>query len=71
MLYASISFPFFRLLGPASAAEILQLTSTLSNAQSAGGSGPTRVVLAGDNFPVIQRGPDDDLFEELFQVLFL
>ncbi|XP_059143196.1 E3 ubiquitin-protein ligase HUWE1-like isoform X5 [Physella acuta] len=56
-----------RLLGPASAAEILQLTSTLSNAQSAGGSGPTRVVLAGDNFPVIQRGPDDDLFEELFQ----
>ncbi|CAL1528834.1 unnamed protein product [Lymnaea stagnalis] len=56
-----------RLLGPSTAAEILQLTSNLSHVQNAGGSGPTRVVLAGDNLPLIQRGPDDDLFEELFQ----
>ncbi|BFZ10773.1 hypothetical protein BsWGS_13813 [Bradybaena similaris] len=54
-----------RLLGPSTAAEILQLTSSLST-QNSGTTGPTRVVLAGDNLNLIQR-PEDDLFEELFQ----
>ncbi|XP_035825881.1 E3 ubiquitin-protein ligase HUWE1 isoform X3 [Aplysia californica] len=48
-----------RLLGPSTAAEILQLTSTLSG-QNTGDAGATRVVL-----PIIQR-PEEDLLEELF-----
>ncbi|GFO42891.1 E3 ubiquitin-protein ligase huwe1-like [Plakobranchus ocellatus] len=57
-----------RLLGESTAAEILQLTSSFTS-QNPGGIGPTRVLLTGDNIPVIQR-PDDDLFEGLFQEPF-
>ncbi|XP_055882443.1 E3 ubiquitin-protein ligase HUWE1-like isoform X4 [Biomphalaria glabrata] len=56
-----------RLLGPSTAAEILQLTSNLGHVQGAGSSGGPRVVLAGENLPLISRAPDDDLFEEIFQ----
>ncbi|XP_069142505.1 E3 ubiquitin-protein ligase HUWE1-like isoform X2 [Argopecten irradians] len=52
-----------RLLGPATAADVLQLTSTLT---SVAGPTPTRVVLSNDDLRIMSR-PDEDLFEELFQ----
>lgn len=54
-----------RLLGPTTAADILQLTNTLTT--QAGGPTHTRVVLANDDLRIISR-PEEDLFEELFQV---
>ncbi|RUS89503.1 hypothetical protein EGW08_002736 [Elysia chlorotica] len=57
-----------RLLGESTAAEILQLTSSFTS-HNPGSSGPTRVLVTGDNIPVIQR-PEDDLFEGLFQEPF-
>ncbi|XP_046372246.1 E3 ubiquitin-protein ligase HUWE1-like isoform X1 [Haliotis rufescens] len=53
-----------RLLGPTTAADILQLTNTLTT--QAGGPTHTRVVLANDDLRIISR-PEEDLFEELFQ----
>ncbi|XP_033745348.1 E3 ubiquitin-protein ligase HUWE1-like isoform X3 [Pecten maximus] len=52
-----------RLLGPTTAADVLQLTSTLT---SVAGPTPTRVVLSNDDLRIMSR-PDEDLFEELFQ----
>ena len=53
-----------RLLGPATAADVLQLTSGQANFSS-----QTRVVLANEDLRFISR-QDDDLFDELFQVSF-
>lgn len=50
-----------RLLGPATAADVLQLTSGQANFSS-----QTRVVLANEDLRLISR-QDDDLFDELFQ----
>ncbi|XP_060080556.1 E3 ubiquitin-protein ligase HUWE1-like [Ylistrum balloti] len=52
-----------RLLGPTTAAEVLQLTSTLT---SVAGPTPTRVVLPNDDLRLMSR-PEEDFFEELFQ----
>ncbi|KAK7483667.1 hypothetical protein BaRGS_00025100, partial [Batillaria attramentaria] len=52
-----------RLLGPSAAADILQLTSTLTSQASV----PLRThILANDDLRIISR-PDEDFFEELFQ----
>lgn len=55
---------FPRLLGPTTAADVLQLTSTLT---SVAGPTSTRVVLPNDD-PRFMSRPEEDLFEELFQV---
>ncbi|XP_021341229.1 E3 ubiquitin-protein ligase HUWE1-like isoform X3 [Mizuhopecten yessoensis] len=52
-----------RLLGPTTAADVLQLTSTLT---SVAGPTPTRVMLPNEDLRIMSR-PDEDLFEELFQ----
>ncbi|KAK6177350.1 hypothetical protein SNE40_015469 [Patella caerulea] len=53
-----------RLLGPTTAADILQLTNTLTTQSS--GPTHTRVVLANDDRCIISR-PEEDIFDELFQ----
>jgi hypothetical protein len=55
---------FSRLLGPQTAAEVLQLTNTM-NTQA--GPAHTRVVLSNNDLRIISR-QDEDILEELFQV---
>ena len=55
-----------RLLGPNTAADFLQLTHSIPQA-----SVPLRThILANEDLRIISR-PDEDLFEELFQVVLL
>lgn len=54
-----------RLLGPSTAADILQLTNTLTSQASV----PLRThIYANDDLRIISR-PDEDFFEEVFQVV--
>lgn len=55
-----------RLLGPTTAADVLQLTST-TNAQA--GPAHTRVVLSNNDLRIISR-QEEDILEELFQVCY-
>ena len=58
-----LNLPHSRLLGPSAAADVLQLTNTLS----AGGGGQARFHLVTDNdIRVMTR--DEDMFDDLFQV---
>ncbi|XP_023930490.1 E3 ubiquitin-protein ligase HUWE1 [Lingula anatina] len=52
-----------RLLGPSTAADVLQLTNTLSHNT---GGGHARIVVRDDDFRVMSRD-DDFFFEEIFQ----
>lgn len=57
-------FYYCRLLGPSTAADVLQLTNTFT---SVAGPTPTRVVVnSSDDFMYNQR--EDEFYEELFQV---
>ena len=55
----------FRLLGPSTAADVLQLTNSLS---TQAGPAHTRVVLSNNDLRIISRQEDDRILEELFQV---
>ncbi len=55
---------YFRLLGPGAAADVLQLTNTLS----ATGGGQARFHLVTNDDIRFMARPDDDIFEDLFQV---
>ena len=56
-------YTIFRLLGPSAAADVLQLTSTLS---SSGGQARLHLV-TNDDLRIVSRA-DDDVFDDIFQV---
>ena len=55
-------FCHFRLLGPSTAADVLQLTNTLSQ-----GPGHARVLLANDDLRIFSR-QENEFLEDLFEV---
>ena len=57
-------YVLYRLLGPTAAADVLQLTNTLS----VGGGGQARFHLVTNDDVRFMTRQDDDIFEDLFQV---